>query len=122
MIFYCFLPGWRLFDDSMVSMTSEKQVVTRAAYVLFYRRRDQKISIPKPIEKSPMEQEANPDKLPDKPSKEKDDGSLSDSSDAEDGAYSHSTPARMGAGEGPRSLSKRGMYKASSLIDMDAVD
>lgn len=30
---------WRMFDDSVVSRISAKQVVTPAAYVLFYRRR-----------------------------------------------------------------------------------
>ena len=30
---------WRKFDDSVVSRISAKQVVTPAAYVLFYRRR-----------------------------------------------------------------------------------
>ncbi|XP_071486215.1 ubiquitin carboxyl-terminal hydrolase 19-like [Diadema antillarum] len=30
---------WRLFDDSHVTPTSEKNVVTRSAYLLFYRRR-----------------------------------------------------------------------------------
>ena len=38
--------GWRLFDDSHVSNTSEKQVVTRSAYVLFYRRRQYHVDIP----------------------------------------------------------------------------
>uniref|UniRef100_A0A674NRL2 ubiquitinyl hydrolase 1 n=1 Tax=Takifugu rubripes TaxID=31033 RepID=A0A674NRL2_TAKRU len=32
--------GWRLFDDSTVTMVDESQVVTRYAYVLFYRRRN----------------------------------------------------------------------------------
>ncbi|XP_077982942.1 ubiquitin carboxyl-terminal hydrolase 19-like [Glandiceps talaboti] len=30
---------WRLFDDSRVSTVSEKNVVTRSAYLLFYRKR-----------------------------------------------------------------------------------
>lgn len=34
------LVGWRLFDDSTVTMVDESQVVTRYAYVLFYRRRN----------------------------------------------------------------------------------
>lgn len=34
------LVGWRLFDDSTVTMVEESQVVTRYAYVLFYRRRN----------------------------------------------------------------------------------
>ncbi|NXB26837.1 UBP19 hydrolase, partial [Rhagologus leucostigma] len=32
--------GWRLFDDSTVTTVDESQVVTRYAYVLFYRRRN----------------------------------------------------------------------------------
>ncbi|XP_051516080.1 ubiquitin carboxyl-terminal hydrolase 19-like isoform X3 [Myxocyprinus asiaticus] len=32
--------GWRLFDDSTVTTVEESQVVTRYAYVLFYRRRN----------------------------------------------------------------------------------
>ncbi|CAH1784497.1 unnamed protein product [Owenia fusiformis] len=35
---------WRLFDDSRVSFTSEKHVVTREAYLLFYRQRHVTIS------------------------------------------------------------------------------
>ncbi|XP_067417360.1 ubiquitin carboxyl-terminal hydrolase 4 isoform X2 [Emydura macquarii macquarii] len=31
---------WYYFDDSSVSMASEDQIVTKAAYVLFYQRRD----------------------------------------------------------------------------------
>ncbi|CAN8001409.1 unnamed protein product [Ixodes hexagonus] len=31
--------GWRLFDDSRVSATSDSRVVTSSAYMLFYRRR-----------------------------------------------------------------------------------
>ncbi|XP_064631976.1 ubiquitin carboxyl-terminal hydrolase 19-like [Lineus longissimus] len=31
--------GWRQFDDSHVTLTSENNVMTRAAYLLFYRRR-----------------------------------------------------------------------------------
>lgn len=37
------LVGWRLFDDSTVTMVEESQVVTRYAYVLFYRRRNSPI-------------------------------------------------------------------------------
>ncbi|XP_043374340.1 ubiquitin carboxyl-terminal hydrolase 4 isoform X4 [Dermochelys coriacea] len=33
---------WYYFDDSSVSMASEDQIVTKAAYVLFYQRRDSK--------------------------------------------------------------------------------
>ncbi|KAI4824216.1 hypothetical protein KUCAC02_012742 [Chaenocephalus aceratus] len=39
--------GWRLFDDSTVTMVEESQVVTRYAYVLFYRRRNS------PVERQP---------------------------------------------------------------------
>ncbi|XP_066474519.1 ubiquitin carboxyl-terminal hydrolase 19 isoform X3 [Tiliqua scincoides] len=39
--------GWRLFDDSTVTTVDESQVVTRYAYVLFYRRRNS------PVERSP---------------------------------------------------------------------
>lgn len=36
----CLLLGWRLFDDSWVRDVNENKIVTRDAYVLFYRRRD----------------------------------------------------------------------------------
>ncbi|XP_074861714.1 ubiquitin carboxyl-terminal hydrolase 19 isoform X1 [Carettochelys insculpta] len=39
--------GWRLFDDSTVTTVDESQVVTRYAYVLFYRRRNC------PVERAP---------------------------------------------------------------------
>lgn len=32
--------GWRQFDDDKVLTVGESSVVTRAAYLLFYRRRD----------------------------------------------------------------------------------
>nr|XP_032828381.1 ubiquitin carboxyl-terminal hydrolase 19-like isoform X4 [Petromyzon marinus] len=32
--------GWRWFDDSTVTMVNESQVMSRHAYLLFYRRRD----------------------------------------------------------------------------------
>ncbi len=38
--------GWRYFDDSMVSRANENKVVTRAAYVLFYRRREYSARVP----------------------------------------------------------------------------
>ncbi|XP_034392602.1 ubiquitin carboxyl-terminal hydrolase 19 isoform X3 [Cyclopterus lumpus] len=38
--------GWRLFDDSTVTMVEESQVVTRYAYVLFYRRRNSPVERP----------------------------------------------------------------------------
>uniref|UniRef100_A0A4W4EPE8 ubiquitinyl hydrolase 1 n=1 Tax=Electrophorus electricus TaxID=8005 RepID=A0A4W4EPE8_ELEEL len=41
--------GWRLFDDSTVTTVEESQVVTRYAYVLFYRRRNS------PVERPPRE-------------------------------------------------------------------
>ncbi|XP_058022121.1 ubiquitin carboxyl-terminal hydrolase 4 [Ahaetulla prasina] len=34
---------WYYFDDSNVSLASEEQIVTKAAYVLFYQRRDVKL-------------------------------------------------------------------------------
>lgn len=40
------LAGWRLFDDSTVTMVEESQVVTRYAYVLFYRRRNSPVERP----------------------------------------------------------------------------
>lgn len=41
-----FPEGWRLFDDSTVTMVEESQVVTRYAYVLFYRRRNSPVERP----------------------------------------------------------------------------
>ncbi|CAF93184.1 unnamed protein product, partial [Tetraodon nigroviridis] len=41
-----FPAGWRLFDDSTVTMVEESQVVTRYAYVLFYRRRNSPVERP----------------------------------------------------------------------------
>ncbi|XP_062978176.1 ubiquitin carboxyl-terminal hydrolase 19 isoform X2 [Elgaria multicarinata webbii] len=38
--------GWRLFDDSTVTIVDESQVVTRYAYVLFYRRRNSPVERP----------------------------------------------------------------------------
>ncbi|KAM9429930.1 ubiquitin carboxyl-terminal hydrolase 19 isoform 39-T39 [Salvelinus alpinus] len=38
--------GWRLFDDSTVTTVEENQVVTRYAYVLFYRRRNSPVERP----------------------------------------------------------------------------
>ncbi|XP_039403790.1 ubiquitin carboxyl-terminal hydrolase 19 isoform X5 [Mauremys reevesii] len=38
--------GWRLFDDSTVTTVDESQVVTRYAYVLFYRRRNSPVGRP----------------------------------------------------------------------------
>lgn len=40
------LAGWRLFDDSTVTTVDESQVVTRYAYVLFYRRRNSPVERP----------------------------------------------------------------------------
>ncbi|NXN15726.1 UBP19 hydrolase, partial [Indicator maculatus] len=42
------LTGWRLFDDSTVTTVDESQVVTRYAYVLFYRRRNSPVERPLP--------------------------------------------------------------------------
>ena len=33
------IPDWRLFDDNHVSPMSERSVVVKSAYLLFYRRR-----------------------------------------------------------------------------------
>lgn len=41
-----FISGWRLFDDSTVTTVEESQVVTRYAYVLFYRRRNAPVERP----------------------------------------------------------------------------
>ncbi|KAK2503977.1 hypothetical protein MC885_016005 [Smutsia gigantea] len=38
--------GWRLFDDSTVTTVDESQVVTRYAYVLFYRQRNSPVERP----------------------------------------------------------------------------
>ncbi|XP_066554299.1 ubiquitin carboxyl-terminal hydrolase 19 isoform X2 [Amia ocellicauda] len=38
--------GWRLFDDSTVTTVEESQVVTRYAYVLFYRRQNSPVERP----------------------------------------------------------------------------
>lgn len=46
LLFLCFPSGWRLFDDSTVTMVEESQVVTRYAYVLFYRRRNSPVERP----------------------------------------------------------------------------
>ena len=59
------ISGWRLCDDSRVSTVShEKNVVTRAAYLLFYRRRE--VFIPCPLTGTPtleteLAQEGEPD-------------------------------------------------------------
>lgn len=45
-IMLLFLVDWRLCDDSQVNLCSEKNVVTRAAYVLFYRRRNMFVPLP----------------------------------------------------------------------------
>ncbi|XP_074644524.1 ubiquitin carboxyl-terminal hydrolase 19-like isoform X2 [Tubulanus polymorphus] len=37
--------GWRLFDDSHVTARSERSVMTKGAYVLFYRRRHAALNI-----------------------------------------------------------------------------
>lgn len=38
-LFLLFFPGWRYFDDRNVTETSEERVVSKYAYVLFYKRR-----------------------------------------------------------------------------------
>lgn len=45
--FFFILTGWRLCDDNRVSSVSnEKNIVTRAAYLLFYRRRNMDVRCP----------------------------------------------------------------------------
>jgi hypothetical protein len=52
-IFDLFLAvGWRLFDDSIVSLISENQTVARSGYVLFYRRRNITVSLPPSVDES----------------------------------------------------------------------
>jgi len=41
---------WYNFDDSHVSETRSESVVSSAAYVLFYRRRDPATPLPEPME------------------------------------------------------------------------
>jgi len=48
---------WRLFDDSMVSLVRDSQVMTRAGYVLFYRRRKMTVAVPSSIENLKTEEE-----------------------------------------------------------------
>lgn len=69
--------GWRLCDDSRVSTVShEKNVVTRAAYLLFYRRRE--VFVPCPLTGTPtLETEIRQDV-------EADSRSTSDSGDLEE--------------------------------------
>ncbi|XP_041744119.1 ubiquitin carboxyl-terminal hydrolase 4-like [Coregonus clupeaformis] len=45
---------WHYFDDSSVSAASEDQIVTKAAYVLFYQRRDVGDTPTKPPPSSPL--------------------------------------------------------------------
>ena len=60
-----FVIGWRLCDDSRVSTVShEKNVVTRAAYLLFYRRREVFVPCPLtgiPIPETELAQGGEPD-------------------------------------------------------------
>lgn len=46
LLYQLYPTGWRLFDDSTVTMVEESQVVTRYAYVLFYRRRNSPVERP----------------------------------------------------------------------------
>uniref|UniRef100_G1KHK7 Ubiquitin carboxyl-terminal hydrolase n=1 Tax=Anolis carolinensis TaxID=28377 RepID=G1KHK7_ANOCA len=49
---------WYYFDDSSVSPASEEQIVTKAAYVLFYQRRDDKLQRnPSPCTNTKMKSE-----------------------------------------------------------------
>uniref|UniRef100_A0A8C3V5F5 Ubiquitin carboxyl-terminal hydrolase 19 n=1 Tax=Catharus ustulatus TaxID=91951 RepID=A0A8C3V5F5_CATUS len=52
--------GWRLFDDSTVTTVDESQVVTRYAYVLFYRRRNSPVERPLPGHPSDHRAERTP--------------------------------------------------------------
>lgn len=52
--------GWRLFDDSTVTTVDESQVVTRYAYVLFYRRRNSPVERPLPGHPSDHRTERTP--------------------------------------------------------------
>ncbi|XP_061474826.1 ubiquitin carboxyl-terminal hydrolase 19 isoform X2 [Rhineura floridana] len=47
--------GWRLFDDSTVTTVDESQVVTRYAYVLFYRRRNSPVERPPRVPPHPSD-------------------------------------------------------------------
>ena len=50
-----FVSGWRLFDDSIVTPVTEREVMTRDAYVLFYKRRQTAPKIPTTIDVSAQE-------------------------------------------------------------------
>ena len=56
-LYFVLIPGWRLFDDSMVSLVSESQVMTRAGYVLFYRRRKMTVTVPTSVEDISVDEE-----------------------------------------------------------------
>ena len=61
-LFHIIFLGWRLCDDSHVTKSSENQVGTRAAYVLFYRRRDMHLPLPEPCNISENLKEAEDSK------------------------------------------------------------
>ena len=65
--------GWRLCDDSHVTSTSESSVVTKDAYLLFYRRRGCKglISGPSPLNVQSSERQCNMNDMILPPSKQK---------------------------------------------------
>lgn len=43
--------GWRYFDDRHVTETSEERIVSKYAYVLFYKRRPTVTGLAKPVAK-----------------------------------------------------------------------
>lgn len=47
MIFYS--AGWRYFDDRHVTETLEERIVSKYAYVLFYKRRPTVTGLVKPV-------------------------------------------------------------------------
>lgn len=40
-----FFTGWRYFDDRSVTETTEERVISKYAYVLFYKRRSSTLSL-----------------------------------------------------------------------------
>jgi len=102
----------------MVSKTNEKQVITKAAYVLFYRRRDFSISLPKPIAQS-SEDKTSCKK--DKSDKGKQQPEKCDSSEPEEEKETQSGERRDDSCE--ESSDNTDNYLAPSpFTDMDSVD
>uniref|UniRef100_A0A667XEM8 ubiquitinyl hydrolase 1 n=1 Tax=Myripristis murdjan TaxID=586833 RepID=A0A667XEM8_9TELE len=91
--------GWRLFDDSTVTMVEESQVVTRYAYVLFYRRRNS------PVERPPRFL-----------------GPLgAESPTAASLIWQELEEEEEGLDEGPRGLFRTGLQRMSDYSDDDCV-